>query len=274
MDYKGYSEEYRVGADTGMPKSIKWLLIANVAIFLAELFDKSSVIISLFGLTPHDVVSRGFVFQAATYMFLHSPSSLLHILFNMLMLWMFGSELARIWGTRRFLQFYLLTGFIAGAFSVFVMPGSSIPIVGASGAVLGILVAFAVLWPDRKVLLYFLIPIKVKYLIMIVVAIDLIYAFARPGDSVAHWTHLGGAIFGFAYMKRPVAVEFVRGRLLSVRRRKQIRKVAKEQHESEQLMDEVDRVLDRINEVGINNLTEKERRTLERASSHLSKKRR
>jgi len=266
--------QYRVGFDSRLPLGIKWLLIINAAVFLLELFDRSRLLITYFGLTPVDVLTGPLVYQVVTYMFLHSPGSFMHIFFNMLMLWMFGAEIERMWGTRKFLRFYLITGTVAGILTVILTPNSSTPVIGASGAVLGVLVAFAVLWPDRRVYLYFLLPVRVKYLMMFIVGMDLVLAFSRSGDNVAHWTHLGGAIFGLLYMKGGGIPGFVRRRILGIKSQRLDKKAEKKQANSDKLMDDVDRILDKINEVGINNLTDKERKILERASSQLSKKRR
>ena len=265
--------QYRIGINTRLPNGIKWLLIANVVIFIAELFDRSGLLIRYFGLTPRDVLTGPLVYQVVTYMFLHNPHGFLHILFNMLMLWMFGSEIERLWGTRRFLKFYFLAGTTAGIFTVIMTPGSTIPVIGASGAILAILIAFAVLWPNRTVFLYFIIPIRVKYLMMFIVGLDLVVVLVGASDGVAHWTHLGGAAFGFLYMRGAgVVTGFIRRRLFRVKSFHQDKKSEKKRMEADKLMNEVDRILDKINEVGINNLTEKEREILERASSQLSRK--
>jgi len=264
----------RLGFNTSLPTGVKWLLIVNVGLYLVSLFDTSRILIGNLGLTPKLVLTGPLVYQVVTYMFLHDPGGILHILFNMFMLWMFGSEVERAWGTKRFLKFYFITGTAAGIFTVLVTPGSTIPVIGASGAVLAIMVAFAVMWPNRLVLLYFLIPVKIKYLIIFIVGFDLILAFtAGAGDNVARWTHLGGASFGFLYMKGHAIPAFFRKRIFKAKTVHKEWKDEREKEETGKLMDEVDRILDKINEVGIDKLTDKERRTLERASSRLSKKR-
>ncbi len=265
--------QYKIGFDTRLPAGIKWLLITNAAIFVIELFDGSGSLISYFGLTPNAVITGPLVYQVVTYMFLHDPHSIFHVLFNMLMLWMFGSEIERLWGTRRFLKFYLAAGTLAGIFTVIMTPHSNVPHIGASGAVLAVLVAFAVLWPNRTVLLWFLIPIRVKYLMMFIVGMDLIVVLAGASDGIAHWTHIGGALFGLFYMRGAGVSGFIRNRAVGVRSRRKDKREEKAREEADKLMDEVDRILDKINEVGLDNLTEKERKILERASSQLSRKR-
>jgi len=274
MKMRRYSpNQQTVAFSRGLPTGVKWLLIINVIVYVILLFDRSGSLVRTFGLTPNDVLTGPLVYQVATYMFLHNPSGIFHILFNMFMLWMFGSEVERTWGTKKFLKFYLLTGVVAGIFTVIVTPGSVIPVIGASGAVLAVMVAFAVMWPNRMVLLYFLIPIKVKYLMMFIVALDLILAFASPGDDVARWTHLGGAVFGFLYVKGNIIPAFFRRKAGRIKDTHHEWREEKDKLETDKLMEEVDRILDKINDVGIDNLTDKERKILERASSRLSKKR-
>src|SRR5437016_4946067 len=159
------------GFNSMMPPGIKGLLIANLCVFLLQFFGgrQLSGLFSLFALIPVDVVQRFFIWQPATYMFLHGGIG--HILWNMLALWMFGRELEGAWGTRRFLKFYFFCGIGAGFIVVianylFGNPASAT--IGASGAIYGILLASAVLWPDRIMLFNFLIPLKMKYYVMII----------------------------------------------------------------------------------------------------------
>ena len=219
MRYDG-SNHYRIGFGGRLPAGIKWLLIANAAVFAIELFDSSGYLIRSLGLVPNSVITGPLIYQVATYMFLHDPHSLLHVAFNMLMLWMFGSEIERLWGTRKFVRFYLSAGILAGIFTVIMTPYSMVPHIGASGAVLAVLVAFAVLWPDRTVLLWFFIPIRVKYLMIFIVGLDLIVVLAGAKDGIAHWTHLGGAAYGLVYMKGKGLGPVIRNRILRVRSRR------------------------------------------------------
>ena len=211
------------------PPVVKNLLIVNVLVFIAqETFGKSNpyVIENLFAL--HDVHSVFFKpHQLITYMFLHGGFD--HILFNMLALWMFGSMLENHWGAKRFLQYYILCGIGAGLLhlgvlyfemqpvwdyihmfpaeeqakvirdvNVLVMDKAiNAPTLGASGAIFGCLAAFGYLFPNSLVYVYFLIPIKAKWFVLIYGAIELWLGFQNsPGDSVAHFAHLGGALTG------------------------------------------------------------------------------
>src|SRR5580700_178398 len=177
----------------GLPPGIKALLISNVAIFLLSFLSRGRLdeFFSYFALVPAAVVKLFFVWQLFTYMFLHA--GIWHILWNMLALWMFGCELEQTWGTRRFLRFYFFCGVGAGLCVVLAnyLPfggNPNIPTVGSSGAIYGILLASAVLWPDRMMLFSFLIPIKMKYFVMIIGAIAFLSSFntASPVSNVAH----------------------------------------------------------------------------------------
>jgi membrane associated rhomboid family serine protease len=181
--------------------AVKWLIIANVVMFLATLIYEP--IILLLGLTPQVVVERFWIWQLATYLFLHGGP--VHILFNMLGVWMFGVELERLWGTRQFLKYYAITGIGAGltvlAVGLVLGTGSEtyrFPTIGASGALYGLLVAFAYYYPDRPLLMFFLFPIPAKYFVMIVGAMAFLSA---PQSRVSEAAHLGGLVIGYLYLR-------------------------------------------------------------------------
>jgi len=183
-----------------LSQAIKALIIANVAVFVAQYF--LAAVTDLFALWPILVVRKLWIWQVGSYMFLHA--SVGHIVVNMLTLWMFGSELERIWGTRYFLKFYLLTGLGAGVLTVLValLPFTYTqgiyvsPTVGASGAIFGLLLAYGMYFPDRPVYLYFVFPIPARYFVLIIGAISF---FA--GGGVAHATHLGGVAVAYMMLK-------------------------------------------------------------------------
>jgi membrane associated rhomboid family serine protease len=200
---RNYAKPYTMGG--GLPPGIKWLLIANVAIFLLQFFGGNGFLLDWFALRPADLFSMFAVWQLATYMFLHGGIS--HILFNMLALWMFGKELEQTWGTERFLRFYFFCGIGAGLCVVlanYLLPGGNpaARTLGASGAIYGIMLASAVLWPDRIVYLQMLFPIKMKYLVMIYGAIAFLSSFDM-NSGVSNVAHLGGLLFGWLYLKTP-----------------------------------------------------------------------
>lgn len=185
-----------------VPPVVKALLIANIAIYtfqiLAETLARTRID-QIFGLVPYDVTHHFFVWQLVTYMFLHG--GLLHLGLNMLVLWMIGSELEATWGSERFARFYFVTGIGAGICSVLAAWNSYIPTIGASGAGYGLLVAYAILFPDREFLLYFIVPIKAKWLVLILGLISFWSSLAASGSGVAHVAHLGGMLFGWLYLR-------------------------------------------------------------------------
>ena len=183
--------------------AVKWLLIANVAVFLLQ--QIISELLAFFGLTPQLVWERFFFWQLATYLFLHIGIS--HLLFNMLSLWMFGVELEQRWGTYAFLRYYFVCGVGAGICSVL---GWLLPFeladrlyftttVGASGAVYGLLLAYGVLFRDRMLFL-FIFPVKAWVYVWIAGAFILYLNIFDAGGGTAHLAHLGGMLFGYLYL--------------------------------------------------------------------------
>lgn len=189
-----------------MGDGVKQLLIINAAVFFLTQVSNMSVWASWFGLNPQSVIFGLRIWQPFTYMFLHA--GLWHVGINMLMLWMFGSELENLWGRKEFLRFYFVSGVGAGVFSLVpyfigVLTGyqGSIPsIIGASGAVYGILLAYAVTFPDRTVLVYMILPVKVKYLMLFMGIMT--FMSVGNGDGISHITHLGGLVVGWIYLRR------------------------------------------------------------------------
>ncbi len=162
-------------------------------------------LIPYLGLVPAIVVHRFWVWQLATYMFLHG--GIFHILFNMLALWMFGTELERIWGTRYFLKFYFVTGIGAGVLTVlfsllpfdFAHQVQRSVIIGASGSIYGLLLAYAMYFPDRPILLV-VFPVPAKMAVTILGAIALFSSLSDSG-GVANATHLGGLLVAYLFLK-------------------------------------------------------------------------
>lgn len=182
---------------------IKLLLIINIAVYALQwgmkLVGRGNEIVQIFGLTPADAVGGLWVWQFVTYMFLHSTYSLTHLLLNMLMLWMFGTELERVWGTRPFMKYYFVCGIGAGIATSFASYYSTT--IGASGAVFGVMLAFALVFPEREILLWFLFPMRSKVFVAICVGIELL-TLSGIQDGVAHFAHLGGMLVGYLYLKR------------------------------------------------------------------------
>jgi membrane associated rhomboid family serine protease len=194
-----------------LPPGLRGLLIANVAVFLLQWATQGTrmdEVFNLLSLQPIAVVRLFFVWQLVTYMFLHG--GVWHILWNMLALWMFGRELESTWGTRRFLKFYFFCGIGAGMFVVlanYLVGDPRTSTIGASGAIYGILIASAMLWPNRVIYFNFLFPIKMKWFVAIVGAIAFLGSF-NPRSGVSDVAHLSGMLFGYLYLKTPTVHGF------------------------------------------------------------------
>lgn len=185
--------------------AVKVLIYTNVAAFLITLIVPS--IVEYLGLTPPAVIERLWMWQPVTYMFLHG--GLFHLLFNMLALWMFGVELERLWGTRLFVKYYFVTGVGAAittlAAALFISSIYLSVTIGASGAVYGLLLAYAMYYPDRPIYMYMLFPIRAKYFVLIVGAIAFLSAAGDTRGGVAHLAHLGGLVWGYLYLRQRVS---------------------------------------------------------------------
>jgi membrane associated rhomboid family serine protease len=271
MDY--HSQRYEVGAIRRWGPAVKYLVLTNVGIFLLQQIagDANNAIVTYLGLTPDFFISHFAIWQLATYMFLHG--GLWHLLINMLILYMFGVELEDHWGTREFLKYYFICGLGAGVLHLLISLGSPVPVVGASGAIYGLLAAFGILFPNRvlTLLLFFVLPVQIlaKYLVMIFVGISLFYGIFGGENGVAHFAHLGGMLVGFLYLKldwrfAAVGTWFHRQ---SVNRRMKIERADRQREE--QLRERVDAILDKINEVGYEKLSDEEKRALTQASRNL-----
>ena len=211
MAYRTYNSTIQFGMGGGIPPAVKQLLIVNTAAFVGTMLLQAmgaGTPVRYLMLTPFAVTHLFYLWQPVTYLFLHG--GFFHILFNMLTLWMFGSDLERAWGTRRFLFYYFLTGVGAGLCVVLVSPSSTVATLGASGAIYGLLLAFGMMYPDRQILFFMIFPIPAKIFVMILGAIAFLSALSMPGDTVSHVGHLGGLLFGFVFLR-------MRGRWFDVR---------------------------------------------------------
>jgi membrane associated rhomboid family serine protease len=185
--------------------ALKALIGVNVVMFLATTVFPSLQL--RLGLVPQWVIRDLRVYQPVTYMFIHA--GLFHILFNMLALWMFGTELERVWGTRFFLKFYFVTGIGAGCLTVLLslLPFGPLrqlyvsDIVGASGAIYGLLLAYGLYFPNRPIYMYFVFPIPARVFVLIMGAIAFFSSMSESGGGVANATHLGGLLVAYLYLK-------------------------------------------------------------------------
>jgi membrane associated rhomboid family serine protease len=184
--------------------AVRALIVANVAVFLLGWVAPPAI--EWLGLLPAFVFERFWIWQPVTYMFVHGE--LFHLLFNMLALWMFGVDLERRWGTRFFVRFYLVAGIGAAATTLLValLPfGFAAPLygsvtVGASGAIYGLLVGFAMTYPNRPILVFLLFPLPARFAVMLFGAISFYASITEPLGGIAHATHLGGLVAGYLYL--------------------------------------------------------------------------
>ena len=252
-------------------EAIKILIGANIIIFLLKIISQNPAtpffnpIVDLFGLSSSTVWPR--IWQPFTYLFIHKD--FLHVFFNMFVLWMFGSELESIWGRKSFLRYYFTTGVSAGfVWLMLNLSNANHTLAGASGAVYGILLAFGMMFPNRTVYLYFLFPIKVKYLVMVLVATEFILSMSTTSD-ISHITHLSAVVIGFVYLRyfwrwkdiRFSVRKYIREFGLTVQNQKETRRA--------KLQQEVDQILDKINAVGYDGLRKEEKETLYATSRKL-----
>ncbi len=211
-------KSYEVRFNFYITPGVKLLLIANSAVFILEalLYHFSGRpaydgFVKWFGLVPAGVFPGLRIWQPFTYLFLHEVSTIWHILTNMFMLWMFGRELELVWGRNRFLRYYFLTGVGAGIINVIVktLPSlfgngfSYVPTIGASGAIFGIMIACAILFPDRRVYLFPIpVAISMRMVVAIMAAFTFLGTFGLGDDKVSHLCHLGGMLVGWLYLRR------------------------------------------------------------------------
>ncbi|MFZ0960759.1 MAG: rhomboid family intramembrane serine protease [Terriglobia bacterium] len=156
-----------------------------------------------FGLQAYLVVHGHMIWQPVTYLFLHG--GWFHIIFNLFALWMFGSDLEKLWGGKKFLYYFFLTGIGAGIFDVTITllfgSANAPPTIGCSGAVYGLLLAYGMLFPERLIYLYMIIPIKAKWFVALMGLIEFVSSFGGPGSGISHFAHLGGMLFGYLYLR-------------------------------------------------------------------------
>ncbi len=223
-------------------------------------FDKFT---KLFWLYPPHALGQLWLWQFFTYMFLHSTTDPWHLIFNVIALWMFGGEIERILGSRRFLTLYLTAGIFAGLCSSLFTPQS--PIVGASAAILAIMVVFGMHFPNSTVVFYFF-PIKAMYLVMIFTGITIFQCITPKNDTIAYIAHLSGLLFGFLFVRYSYRVE-------KSLMKWQIYHHEKEFMKEQELREKVDKILEKVNREGLQNLTWKERNFLKNASKRYKKNR-
>lgn len=256
-----------------MPPAIKGLIISNVVMFLfsnlvgPQFFD-------LFGLVSKHVIADRWWWQVGTYLFIHG--NFMHLLFNLFALWMFGMPVESQWGGLEFLKYYFICGLGAAAASLAINPHSLSPVIGASGSVYGLLVAFAMLYPDAVVYLYFLIPVSAKHMAILFGLIEFFAGAAGATPGIARFAHLGGMVTGYVYIrwwwiikiKSKAAFKDMTGNpQIGIKPRSaRPASLPGSPLDFDGSMEEIDRILDKILATGMDSLTDDERAIMKRYS--------
>jgi len=254
-------------------RTVKWLLGINVGVFVLQMLMAragQSWLIGLLVMNPREVFAfPPHLWQLVTYMFLHANAW--HLLMNMLGLFFFAGDVERELGTRRFLRFYFACGVAGALLSCLLTPNALL--IGASAGVLGVLTAFAILYPNVRVYIWMLIliPIPAKYLVIFLAALNLLSAIGPGGSNIAYWGHVGGMGYAFVVLwlfpRMGWRVELPRWLSLSQwldywRRNRRLQQARRQS----EVQEELDRILAKVHQQGLNSLTDSERRFLKRVS--------
>lgn len=261
-NYRNY--EMRLGPT--VTPAVKLLLILNTVVFVLQIITeyllKTKILVGMFALNPF-MVNHFYVFQLISYSFLHGD--FFHLLFNMLNLWFFGAEIETLWGKKNFYNLYFLSVFVGG-FLTWIVYNLGIPqgtVIGASGGVFGVMVTFALLWPNREVLFMGIFPIKMKFIIPIIMVL-----LFFSGGNIAHLAHFGGILGGvgffFAKTKYKYNFNFSISRYLQ---KQKMKRYQEEMYRRQNAKEVVDEILDKISKKGMNSLTRKEKQFLKDASN-------
>jgi len=295
------SEQYEATESPRMTRAVQWLLALNIGVYFLQLtLLAPTTVYSTLALDPARFPSEWWT--ALTYMFVHAW--LAHLAFNMFTLWMFGPRLEQVWGTRSFVQFYLWSG-LGGAVAHLIFAQHS-AVIGASGAISGVLVAYALRWPDDEVYVFGVIPMKSRWLIAAMIGMNIIFALS-PGSGIDWTAHVGGMAFGWIFLKlsslggltrvkgwvsaapeesedmpravprnrsplrdqaRGVDEVVARSNAVVLRESKPLQHLPKQESPKEYAA-RVNRVLDKISQQGIGSLSRDERQLLEEMSRKL-----
>jgi len=273
---RGYGGSGGFGFGYALTPVVKRLLIANAAVFLVTFTIGTDTVVDWLAFQPGRLLSRPW--GVFTYMFVHG--GFMHLFLNMLALFFFGPALEVRWGSREFFKYYVIAGLGGVAMSFLFAPQA---VIGASAAVYGVMLAFAMNWPNTPIYIWGIFPVQAKWLLGFLFVASVLSAFGGSGGGVAHFAHLGGLLTGFLYLKMdwrvPEALEQVktstrRARRLAIVPRKDEDQVERRgsvktgwsQAEERKMLDQVDRVLDKISDRGIASLTEQEKRLLDEVS--------
>ena len=267
-----YYQRQGFGIGGRLTPAVKNILFANGIIFLMSVLNQQLFyfLTTNFALQAYDVLYQFKIWQLVTYMFLHG--GFWHLFFNMFVFWMFGTELEMEWGSKQFLKYYFICGIGAGIINILLTssdpsyPGT----VGASGAIYGIMVAYAIRYPDRLVYIYFLFPVKVKYLVGFLAAVSFLSTWGSGADGIAHAAHLGGMLVGWVYLKYWNHFYKLKSLFQHTPKKPLSRTMSNENDEKiEYYRKKIDELLDKINRVGYLKLSDEEKELLEEGSKYL-----
>lgn len=267
MASMGNSYNYEMRLGPSLTPTVKQLIIINCVVFLIQMLSQFSlsakILEGIFALDSN-MVNHFYVFQLISYGFLHGD--LMHILFNMLNLWFFGCEIESLWGRKNFLILYFFSIFLGG-FLTWIAHNLGFKqgiVLGASGGVLGVMGAYALLWPNREVLFMGIFPVKIKYVILILMLLLMFYG----GPHVAHVAHFGGLIGGalvfVAKNKYKFDFNFSISRYIQ---KQKMKRYQEEMYRRQNVKETVDELLDKISKKGMKSLSRKEKQFLKDASS-------
>jgi len=262
---------------------VKTIIIACVAAYVLQLVTRRIAplaqggwdVTGLFALWPAKVIHRGYLWQILTYMWLHDPDGIWHLLFNMLVLWMIGGAVEARLGRRQFWTFYIICGLVAGicAMVAVLFVPSGVPlelksVLGASGSIFGVMAAFALMYPDAVILLMFIFPVRARTAVLVLAGIQLLMLL-QMGSAVTAVAHLSGMAAGYLMLKADDPLRFLRTRLAGRVRQTPSRPSPPQRAAppaDDRLLADLDRVLEKIHQEGISSLTPREREILRRAS--------
>ncbi len=258
---KYYYKQVRFGGGSIGPV-VRTLIIANVAVFLAQsaiaqFTPYGRWLLLHFGMTPANFLLHLNLWQPVTYMFLHG--GLMHILMNMFVLWMFGTEVENRMGSRTFAVFYFFSGIGAALLTCVFLRNWGVPTIGASGAIFGVMLAFGLMFPDRIILVFFIIPMRAFYFVMLMGLLELYYLVFGLGGGISYSAHVGGMLFGYIFLRYG-------SKIMGFVDEKAGRYEAKQKldrfERTEDAQRRVDTILDKINREGIHKLSRAERNFL------------
>ena len=253
-------------------EAIKVLITVNFLIYVLQTISGPNVasdLWRLFGLVPKQVWSDLMLWQPFTYLFFHD-SNPWHVLMNMFVLWMFGTELERLWGREGFVKYYFITGVGSGIITGCISPNSLIPLIGASGAVFGIILAYGITFPNRTIYLWGIVPIR-SIVFVIFIGVLSLFSTINSTSNVSHVTHLAGMIIGYTFLKRKwrlgSIVFYIRKKIIEY----QIFREEKKAFYNKKLENNIDILLDKINKSGFDSLSPDEEKELYENSKIISK---